>query len=135
MNVIRFGTGAEYIEIGVPHMHKGRDWIDIAVSIVVPSFQGSIKASVEPGDFEAFAANLRSLYQSLQGKAEFNNRERQFTLSLAAATGGHVRVTGEAWSHATYGNKLTFVLELDQSYLLSPLRELESLFAHSQSEA
>lgn len=88
---------------------------------------GEISPWVEAVDFELFTKQFRTLYESLQGEAEFTPTEQQFTMKLAASTGGHIQVTGEAWSLATYENKLSFVLELDQSYLLAPLRALESL--------
>lgn len=51
--------------------------------------------------------------------------DKQFTLHVQAQTRGHIHVSGIAWSKATYENKLTFGLELDQSFLPTILTELQ----------
>jgi hypothetical protein len=127
MKVIHFGTDSEYIKITLPHSYSTEGWAQADVEISVNGFQGKINPWVEAADFESFTKTLRALYDSLQGEAEFSPIEKQFTLKFVGAVGGHIHVTGEAWSQATYENKLTFKLELDQSYLQAPLRELENL--------
>lgn len=129
MNIIHFGTDSEYIKITLPGSYSTEGWAKADVEIAVRCFHGSINPWVEATDLERFANKLRTLYESLQGEAEFSPLDRQFTLKFVGAAGGHVHVTGEAWSQATYENKLEFTLELDQSYLLTPLRDLESLLA------
>jgi hypothetical protein len=129
MNVIHFGTDSKYIKLTLPDSYSTEGWAQARVEIAVHCFRGEISPWVEAVDFELFTKQLRSLYESLQGEANFKPIEQQFTMKLAANTGGHIQVTGEAWSLATYENKLSFVLELDQSYLLAPLRVLESLVA------
>ncbi|GAB4060898.1 WapI family immunity protein [Uliginosibacterium sediminicola] len=127
MNVIHFGTESEYIKIMLPSSYSTDGWAQASVEIAVNRFRGEINPWMEAVDFELFTKQLRSLYESLRGEAEFTATEQQFNMKLAASTGGHIQITGEAWSLATYENKLSFVLELDQSYLLAPLRVLESL--------
>jgi hypothetical protein len=97
------------------------------VEISVCGFQGRIDPWVEPTDFEVFTKQLRALYDSLQGEATFYPREGQFTMKLVCMPGGHIEVTGEAWSKATYENKLEYALQLDQSFLAAPLQDLEGL--------
>ncbi|MBL0726087.1 hypothetical protein [Piscinibacter sp. HJYY11] len=127
MNVIHFGTDSEYIKLTLPGSYSREGWAQASVEIAVHCFRGEISPWVETVDFELFTKQLRSLYESLQGEAEFTPIEQQFTMKLVANTGGHIQITGEAWSLATYENRLSFVLELDQSYLLAPLRVLEGL--------
>jgi hypothetical protein len=45
---------------------------------------------------------------------------------LVGTGGGHILLTGTAWSQARYGNKLEFELELDQTYLVGPVGQLET---------
>jgi|APLak6261673822_1056097.scaffolds.fasta_scaffold01002_7 hypothetical protein len=127
MTTIHFGSDSEYIKITLPPSYSTDGWSQADVEIVVSGFQGQISPWVEVADFEIFTLQLRSLYDSLQGNAEFAPIEKQFTLKLVGTVGGHIRVTGAAWSKATYENKLEFILELDQSYLQAPLLELEQL--------
>jgi hypothetical protein len=131
MSVIHFGTDSEYIKITLPPSYSTEGWAQADVEISVHGFQGKINPWVDAADFENFTTKLRALYESLQGEAEFSPLEKQFTLKLVSAAGGHIHVTGEAWSQATYENKLTFTLELDQSYLQAPLRELENLIVEN----
>lgn len=129
MSIIHFGTESEYIKITLPRSYSTEGWAQADVEIAVRCFHGRINPWVEAADFERFTNKLRALYETLQGEAEFSPLEKQFTLKFVGTVGGHVQVAGEAWSQATHENKLEFTLEIDQSYLLAPLRELESLVA------
>ena len=129
MNVIQIGSDSEYVKIVLPDSYSTEGWAQTEVEIAVNGFHGSITPWLEAVDFECFTEELRALYETLQGKAEFSPREEQFTLKLVGSTGGHIQLTGEAWSQARYENRLTFELSLDQSYLLAPLRELETVVA------
>ena len=127
MNVVHLGSQAEFVRIEVPDSYFRHRWAEADVEIAVPGFRGRITAWVEADDFEIFHQQLQSLYDSLQGVAELRPREEQFILVLTAGTGGHVKVSGEAWSYATHGSRLHFELELDQSYLPGPLAQLRDL--------
>lgn len=127
MSNIHFGTDSVFINIDMPSLFTDEGWCQANVEIAVSGFRGKIKPWVEAVDFNRFAIQLRAMYESLQGQAEFCPLEKQFVLKLVAISGGRIHVSGEAWSQATYENKLEFELQLDQNYLLSPLRNLESL--------
>lgn len=135
MLVVHIGSESEYIKISVPPSFSTEGWAQADVEIAVNGFSGRVQPWVEAADFEIFAAQLRSLYDSLQGEAEFSPMERQFTLKLTSKTGGHIQATGEAWSKATHENKLEYVIELDQSFLSGPLRDLENLLVASKKGA
>lgn len=125
MNTVQFGSASEHVRITLPASLSidGRGEVD--VEILAHGFQGKLSPWVETFDFEKFTSQLRPLYESLNGTAEFRPREGQFVLMLTAVSCGHIKVSGEAWSHVTYGSKLEFEFELDQSYLEEPLSELE----------
>jgi hypothetical protein len=127
MNVIHIGSNSEYVEIRLPSSYSSDGWAQAEVEIAVRCFHGCIQPWVEATDFENFTVQLRALYESLQGEAEFCPLEQQFVLKLVGKTGGHIQLAGEAWSQATHQNKLTYEIELDQSFLQEPLRELERL--------
>jgi hypothetical protein len=132
MPPIHIGSESEFVRISLPASYSTEGWAQADVELVVHGFRGRISAWVEAADFERFTTQLRSVYESLQGEAEFSPLEKQFTLKLVCKTGGHIEVTGEAWSKATYENKLEYVIELDQSFLLAPLQELEAVLASSK---
>jgi hypothetical protein len=129
MNTVQFGSDSEHVRITLPDSYSIKGWAEADVEIAVQGFQGKLAPWVESADFGLFASQLRVLYESLEGKAELRPMEGQFILTLTASTLGHVKVSGEAWSHATYGTKLKFEFELDQSYLGQPLSELERVQA------
>jgi hypothetical protein len=129
MNVIHFGSESEFVEIRLPKSYSVEGWAQADVEIAVNCFHGKMRPWVESADFEQFTVALRVLYDSLQGEAELSPMEEQFTLKLISTGGGHIEITGEAWSQATYENKLEFTLGIDQSYLLKPLTELEILMS------
>lgn len=135
MNVIHFGTDSEFVEISLPSSYSTEGWVQADIEIAVRCFHGRINPWVEAGDFERFTKSLRTLYETLKGEAEFSPLEKQFTLKFVGTTGGHIHVTGDAWSQATHENKLAFTFELDQSYLLAPLGELEDLVAQGAKNA
>jgi hypothetical protein len=101
--------------------------MDIDVEIAVHGFRGGIAASVEAEDLRQFLQHLRELSTTLQGSAELRPREEQFVLELAADGLGHIHLKGEAWSRARYENRLEFELQMDQTFLAAPIRELEDV--------
>jgi hypothetical protein len=129
MNTVQIGSDSEHLRITLPASYSIEGWAEATVEIVVQGFKGKLAPWVEAADLAIFASQLRVLYESLQGKAELRPREEQFILQVTARTLGHIQVSGEAWSHATYGSKLEFEFELDQSYLAQPLSELRHIQA------
>src|SRR4051812_16899371 len=99
MTTLQFGSASEHVRITLPASYSINGWVEANVEIVVHGFQGNLSPWVEAADFENFASQLRALYESLEGKAEFRPREEQFVLLLTASTLGHIKVSGEAWSH------------------------------------
>lgn len=129
MNTVQFGSDSEHVRITLPDSYSKEGWAEADVEIAVQGFKGKLAPWVESADFGIFASQLRLLHESLEGKAELQPIEGQFVLLITASTLGHIKVSGEAWSHATYGSKLEFEFELDQSYLEQPLSELERVQA------
>lgn len=124
MPAIQLGSESEYVRISLRNPYPTEGWCQASVEIVVPCFSGRVEPWLEAGDIERFEAELKQLYQSLKGEARLQPREEQFTLLVQAQAAGHITVSGVAWSEATFGNKLAFAIELDQSYLPSTLSQL-----------
>ena len=133
MNTIRFGSDTEYIAMSIPSACVTRGFAQANVEIAVRCFRGEIAPWVEGTDLDTFTKALRALYDSVKGEAVLSPRDQQFVLTFKCGVGGRIRIDGEAWSNATRANKLEFELELDQSYLQVPLRDLESLVAQKAS--
>ena len=127
MEPINFGTDSEHVRIALPLSFSAEGWGQADVDIAVAGFKGRLHPWVERQDFTLFAANLRQLYETLSGTAEFAPIERQLTFCLNAGVGGHIELAGEALFGPIFENRLSFNLDLDQTYLREPLRHLEAL--------
>jgi len=132
MNVVHFGTETEYVKIKLPSSYCEKGWAQADVEIAVQCFSGNIRPWLNVEDMVPFTAQLRALYETLMGEATLSPRDEQFTLKFVGTAGGHIKVTGVAWSEATYGNELTFFLGLDQTFLPAPLQVLEGLVPSEQ---
>ena len=124
---LRIGGQAEYIRVLLPSSYSRDGWCQADVEVSVEGFKGNIRPWFEKADFAPFYAQLRTLYETLKGKAELTPLEAQFTLTVSADGLGHVTVDGTAWSQATWQNKLEFTLALDQTYLVEPLAQLKAI--------
>ena len=125
MSTIHIGSESEYVKIKLNPPFPSEGCCEANVEIAVPCFHGRIEAWLEKFDIENFASQLTTVYESLQGEARLIPLEEQFTLIVQARTGGHIHISGAAWSNATYENKLEFSLEFDQSFLPKVLVQLQ----------
>lgn len=134
MNTFQIGSDSEFVKITLPYSYPRDEWIETQVEISVNGFHGMIKPYFEVIDFKNFLQELKVIYETLQGRAKLVPREEQFVLTLAVGTTGHILVTGVAWSRTTYENKLQFEFEIDQTYLLQPISQLEAILSHPKNE-
>lgn len=125
MSSIHIGSESEYVKIMLAPAFPSQGWCQADVDIAVSGFHGHIRPWLDADDLQVFASQLTSVYETLQGEATLIPLDQQFTLHVQAQTRGHIHVSGIAWSKATYENKLTFCLELDQSFLPNILAELQ----------
>jgi hypothetical protein len=72
---------------------------------------------VRQGKLSRFARELRILYEQLNGKAILAPMEPNLELSFTGDEKGHVEVKGTARNNFHTGTKLSFRLDLDQTYL------------------
>ena len=68
-----------------------------------------------------------ALENNLAGTAEFSTMESQIELLLRGDGIGHVSVEGTVFDQAGVGNKLSFRLEIDQTYLPQIVRSLDDV--------
>jgi len=129
MYVVCIGNiGAEHIMIRLTSNGAGDDiWLVGDIEIQVQSFVGKLSAYFEPYDFSLFSTQLTQLHSSLTGAAILKPREEQLVLTLTGNGRGGINVSGIAYSQATWQNKLEFSFEIDQTFLLEPLAQLEVL--------
>jgi hypothetical protein len=127
MRTVHLGSSSEYVRIAWPPSFEKEGWAVCEVEVVVNCFRGTITPFLDVSDLQCFYAELKALYETLEGSAKISPLEGQFTLLVAGTGRGHIGVSGTAWSRATHENKLQFELELDQTFLKEPLAQLEAL--------
>jgi hypothetical protein len=122
----------EYIEVEVLRYERqpvgeyhDDNWVTVQVRVCVGGFRGTVDGAFVTEEFVAFLTQLRPLYQSLSGTAEFATLEGQLHLRLTGDGKGHIELVGEVADQPGIGNRLHFTLHFDQSHLGASIHELE----------
>ncbi len=130
------GTERERIQVDVVrHERKAvgeyydDNWLTVCISVHAGGFNGSFDATICTYELVGFMKQLRPLFETLNGLAEFTTTEEQLSMRLVGDGKGHIELTGEAMDLPGTGNRLNFVLHLDQSQLGSSMHELEKVIA------
>ena len=103
------------------------NWLTVSIAVGVGGFSGRIRAAILTEELTGFAEQLHRLYEQLSGSAEFTTMEGQLSLRLSCDTRGHIMLRGEVLDRAGIGNRLSFHLDLDQSFLQQSIRELDAV--------
>lgn len=126
------GLDSEYLEVRLIGRSEWTDsvegWSDAEVRIHAGGFRVSYRASFVADDFARFLEGLRSVWRTLAGEAAFAPIEGQLVVRVVGDGRGGIDVMGEALDMSR-DNHLRFHLSLDQTYLVAPLRELETTVA------
>jgi hypothetical protein len=103
------------------------NWLVSQIRITVGGFRGKADAEISTSELIGFLAQLRPLYETLSGAAEFTTLEGQLYLRLTGNGIGQIELTGEVADQPGIGNRLHFKLQFDQSQLGASIRELEKV--------
>jgi len=103
------------------------NWLIVETRVWVGGFQGKVGATFITSELVKFASELRLLFNTLKGTAEFSTMEGQLLLRLTGDGKGHIEIFGEILDRAGVGNNLHFALHIDQTQLEISLRELEGV--------
>jgi len=74
-------------------------------------------------------SQLRPLFETLRGSAQFATLEEQLVLRLTGDGKGHIQLHGEMADQPGIGNRLHFALQFDQSQLGESIRALETIIS------
>ena len=99
----------------------------VDIRVRAGGFRGKAAATIITSELTKFLAELRQLFETLSGSAEYATMEGQLNLRLAGDGKGHVELRGEVADQPGIGNRLHFALQFDQSQLGSSIRELEKV--------
>jgi hypothetical protein len=106
------------------------NWLTVQIRVQAGGFHGEVAAEIVAGELVTFASQLRPLYETLNGSAEFSTMEGQLSLRLVGDGAGHIELRGEVSDQAGVGNCLHFTLRFDQTQLGASIRELEKITSH-----
>ena len=105
------------------------NWLTVKIQACAGGFKGKVDAAILTGELASFLAELRSLYESLAGTAQFTTLEEQLQLRLRGDGKGHIELEGDVSDQPGIGNRLQFRLQFDQSQLGASIRELERVIS------
>ena len=118
----------EIAVIGYAYKKSGNyyddNWLTVEISLHVGSFKGAFQAAFLTTELEKFRDELTALHATNKGQAEFHTLEGQLSLTLIGDGLGHIEIKGEALDQAGIGNRLSFVILIDQTQLESSARSL-----------
>ncbi len=124
----------EYVSIhAVERSHPGctdywdGNWIRCAIAVRVGGFLGKVTSDMRSEEFLAFRDALHHLYGRLAGEATFETMECWLKISVVGDGRGHFEAKCELRDDPGSGNRLTFVLAFDQTYLPPVLRQLDAI--------
>jgi hypothetical protein len=106
---------------------SGYEWIFCRAKIQAGGFNGKADLYIEAGDLIRLSEQIEILYQTLSGEAALDTIEGQISLTLIGDGKGHIKLQGFLLDRRGTGNKLTFVIEHDQTLLwlaVSALRDV-----------
>ena len=78
-----------------PATYHDDNWLTVEIQICVGGFRGEAGAAILTGELVAFMSQLRPLFETLQGSAQFATLEEQLVLRLTGDGKGHIQLHGE----------------------------------------
>ena len=115
-----------------PAVDCGYDWISARATIDVGGFHGVTQLMITLADLIRFRDNIRRLYKELKGEAEFTTIEQQISFTVTTDRLGHMNVSGYLADDPSFGNKLTYSIGIDQTFLQKTISELEECIRISE---
>jgi hypothetical protein len=114
---------------------EGYDWIEARAIIHTGGFSGDFNLMITKEDMVNFKTELEPLYKDLRGVAEFKTIEDQLSIRIEVNKLGHVTASGYLKDDASFGNRLKFKIEYDQTLLFHTICEInEALFQFERKD-
>ncbi len=125
--VLITGQNGERVAIRRVTANGPEGWFDTEVEVQCDGWRGKFGASFRQGELSRFARELRILHEQLNGKAILAPLEPNLELSFVGDGKGHVGVKGTARNNFHTGTKLSFSLDIDQTYLPTIAKTLSDM--------
>ncbi len=119
--------------MGYENAPVGEFWADnrliAEIGVRAGPFQGKVPTTILTSDLINFLAELRPVFETLCGSAQFETGEGRLHVRLTAHGASDIEVLGEAADPRVRGNRLHFALRFGQFQLGESIRELEQVAA------
>jgi hypothetical protein len=104
------------------------NWLLVTAAVRAGKFTGEIPGMLRAEELQQFSDDLRSFRQSLTGSVVFDTMEGWLNLRIEPSKTGRIAIEGEIQDDVSAPfNNLEFNLEMDQTFLLTPLQQLEQV--------
>jgi hypothetical protein len=103
------------------------NWLTAQVTFRLGKFGGMITGDIRAEDIVTFESQLKALYRTLNGTADFMTMEDWLAIKLSGDGLGHIECAGYIMDYPGIGNRLAFRFQIDQTYLLPLLGGLEAI--------
>ena len=103
------------------------NWLSCEVRVQAGAFGGKYSASFLASELSQLHQSLECLYRNLKGSVRFESMESQLELQFTCDSLGHIAVLGTAMDQAGIGNKLSFSVSFDQTFLQRLVQELRQV--------
>ena len=104
-----------------------KNWISGFVKVKAGAFSGEFKTDFMTVDFVSFKNEMEKLYDKLNGIATFYTLENQVEIKIIGDGIGHLKAECEVMDCASFGNKLKFEIDFDQTHIPKILNQLEKI--------
>lgn len=105
------------------------NWLSVTAELKLPCFRGCVDADLRAEELANFNDQIRQLYNTFDGYAEFDTMEKWVGIRMEISKTGRIGCRGFLIDEQRIGDQLTFQLELDQSYLPKLLHEIDSVLS------
>ena len=102
-----------------------KNWIYSRITAKGGAFRGQFYCGLMTVDFELFKRDLKKIYISLKGHAEFKTIEGQIHIEIVGDGQGHFAVDCEVIHPVGIGNNLNFKMSFDQTQIPDFVRQLD----------
>ncbi len=103
------------------------NWMRGRVAVHGGAFSGQYQACFQTTDFLSFLSELNTLYETLKGSAKFETLEGQLSILATGNGRGQIGIEVIAIDTPGMGAVLKTVFEIDQTELLTSIRQLKKL--------
>lgn len=103
------------------------NWVYARIVVAAGGFRGEFEAQLRTEEFVSFRDELRPLHEKLVGRAKFETTEGWLSIDIEGDGKGHFHADCVAVDLPGTGNRLTFVVDFDQTDLPEILQGLDAV--------